>query len=341
MLGNIDNATVVELDGMQRVLRFWRPVQRSRWPTVSGAMLQRRSSTSGLSGRGNRDWRRQLPDAHQRRAGEQQQQPARPPHRRCAGRGDAGGERPMDVKASHFIPPPRSPSTIPSCKLRSYAQRNHRRLQKRLAAMFCRRQRARRSAAPAGRRPPNGARCESLPDAARAGRSSNDGQRHAGAVGRRSATRRIGTSLDIARAARRPARRQEQEHGQRGNRAEPALERARDRRARNRPGRVHLQITGETPSHIVAPIVHKSKESVRDLFVAQAAMPPTDDAEEMTQFARQILRRSFLEADMGISGGNFIIAETGSVVPGDQRRQRAHGDDDCRASTWRSSASRK
>ena len=42
-------------------------------------------------------------------------------------------------------------------------------------------------------------------------------------------------------------------------------------------------------------------------------MTPTDDAQEMTQFARRVLRDKFLAADMGISGGNFIIAETGSI----------------------------
>ncbi|MCO5206854.1 MAG: LutB/LldF family L-lactate oxidation iron-sulfur protein [Anaerolineae bacterium] len=78
-------------------------------------------------------------------------------------------------------------------------------------------------------------------------------------------------------------------------------------------GEYILQINGEKPSHIVAPIVHKSKESVRDLFIDKHAMPYTDDAGEMTQFARQILREKFLSAEMGITGGNFIIAETGSV----------------------------
>ena len=55
--------------------------------------------------------------------------------------------------------------------------------------------------------------------------------------------------------------------------------------------------------------MHKSKESVRDLFIDKHAMPYTDDAGEMTQFARQILREKF-PAEMGITGGNFIIAET-------------------------------
>ncbi|MCA9954579.1 MAG: iron-sulfur cluster-binding protein [Anaerolineales bacterium] len=78
-------------------------------------------------------------------------------------------------------------------------------------------------------------------------------------------------------------------------------------------GEYIIQIGGETPSHIVAPIVHKTKESIRDLLVEKAHMPPTDDTGEMTQFARQLLRERFLAADMGVSGGNFILAETGSI----------------------------
>ncbi len=78
-------------------------------------------------------------------------------------------------------------------------------------------------------------------------------------------------------------------------------------------GEFIVQLSGETPSHIVTPVIHKSKETIRDLFVRKLDMPPTDDAEAMTQFARRRLRRAFLEADMGISGGNFIIAETGAL----------------------------
>jgi L-lactate dehydrogenase complex protein LldF len=78
-------------------------------------------------------------------------------------------------------------------------------------------------------------------------------------------------------------------------------------------GEYIVQLGDETPSHIVAPILHKTKASIRDLLVAKANMPPTDDTEEMTRFAREALRRPFLEADMGVSGGNFIIAETGSL----------------------------
>jgi L-lactate dehydrogenase complex protein LldF len=78
-------------------------------------------------------------------------------------------------------------------------------------------------------------------------------------------------------------------------------------------GEYIVQLGEETPSHIVVPIVHKTKESIRDLLIEKADMPPTDDVNEMTGFARQILRQKFLAADMGVSGGNFILAETGSI----------------------------
>jgi L-lactate dehydrogenase complex protein LldF len=78
-------------------------------------------------------------------------------------------------------------------------------------------------------------------------------------------------------------------------------------------GEYIVQLGGETPSHIVVPIVHKTKESIRDLLIEKANMPPTDDTEVMAQFARETLRQRFLAADMGVSGGNFILAETGSI----------------------------
>ncbi len=78
-------------------------------------------------------------------------------------------------------------------------------------------------------------------------------------------------------------------------------------------GEYIVQLGGERPSHIVVPIVHKTKESIRDVLVEKAAMPPTDDTNEMAQFARETLRQRFLSADMGVSGGNFIIAETGTL----------------------------
>lgn len=78
-------------------------------------------------------------------------------------------------------------------------------------------------------------------------------------------------------------------------------------------GEFIIQLAGEPPSHIVTPVIHKGKDTIRDLFIARLNMPPTDDAQEMTHFARRHLRQIFLDADLGISGGNFLIAETGSL----------------------------
>lgn len=78
-------------------------------------------------------------------------------------------------------------------------------------------------------------------------------------------------------------------------------------------GEYILQLNHEPPSHIVAPVVHKSKASVRQILEREMKMPPTDDTAEMVRHAREQLRPVFLAADMGISGGNFIIAETGSL----------------------------
>lgn len=78
-------------------------------------------------------------------------------------------------------------------------------------------------------------------------------------------------------------------------------------------GEYILQLAAEPPSHIVTPVIHKSLDSIRDLFVHELDMPPTDDVRQMASFARQILREKFLGADMGITGGNFIIAETGTL----------------------------
>ena len=79
-------------------------------------------------------------------------------------------------------------------------------------------------------------------------------------------------------------------------------------------GEYIIQLNDEPPSHIVAPVIHKTKAEIRDIFMRELGMEHTDDAGEMVAFARQMLRDDFLNADMGISGGNFIIAETGSLA---------------------------
>lgn len=78
-------------------------------------------------------------------------------------------------------------------------------------------------------------------------------------------------------------------------------------------GEYIIQLAGEPPSHIVAPVVHKRLEDISALFQEQLDMPPTFDPEIMCGVARQRLRQEFLTADMGISGCNFAVAETGTV----------------------------
>ncbi len=79
-------------------------------------------------------------------------------------------------------------------------------------------------------------------------------------------------------------------------------------------GEYILQLAKQPPSHIVAPAVHISKEQVADLFVAAHGRPRLTDIEAMTREAREVLRDKFLNADMGVSGANFVIAETGTTL---------------------------
>jgi L-lactate dehydrogenase complex protein LldF len=80
-------------------------------------------------------------------------------------------------------------------------------------------------------------------------------------------------------------------------------------------GEYILQINdNEAPSHIIAPVVHKDKEEISDLFSRVHNRPRLTDIPDMTREAREILRPHFLSSDMGITGGNFVIAETGSVA---------------------------
>ncbi|MGD2063968.1 MAG: LutB/LldF family L-lactate oxidation iron-sulfur protein [Nitrospirota bacterium] len=79
-------------------------------------------------------------------------------------------------------------------------------------------------------------------------------------------------------------------------------------------GEYILQLAHERPSHIVAPVVHKSKEQVADLFEASHQRPRTADIAGLCREAREVLRPRFLAADMGITGANFLVAESGSVV---------------------------
>ena len=79
-------------------------------------------------------------------------------------------------------------------------------------------------------------------------------------------------------------------------------------------GEYIIQLAGETPSHLVAPALHKSKEDVAQLFTEKLGLPYTEDIEAMARAARELLRDKFLQADLGISGANFVVAETGTLV---------------------------
>ena len=79
-------------------------------------------------------------------------------------------------------------------------------------------------------------------------------------------------------------------------------------------GEYIIQLAGETPSHIIAPAIHKTRRQVAELFTAELGMPPTDDVAQLTSTARATLRDRFASADVGISGVNFAVAETGTIV---------------------------
>jgi L-lactate dehydrogenase complex protein LldF len=79
-------------------------------------------------------------------------------------------------------------------------------------------------------------------------------------------------------------------------------------------GEYIIQLAHERPSHIIAPAIHKTKGQVADLFTRELGRPAEPDPEALTRIARGELREKFLRADMGISGANFAVAETGTVV---------------------------
>ena len=75
-----------------------------------------------------------------------------------------------------------------------------------------------------------------------------------------------------------------------------------------------IQLAGETPSHIVVPAIHKTKAQIAELFVEKVGMERTSDVDVLTSTARRILRQKFAEARVGISGVNFGVAETGTIL---------------------------
>jgi L-lactate dehydrogenase complex protein LldF len=78
-------------------------------------------------------------------------------------------------------------------------------------------------------------------------------------------------------------------------------------------GEFIIQIDHDKPSHIVAPIIHKDLKSIATLFSTYFKTPYNEDPLHLTMQARVYLRDKFRQADMGITGGNFLVAETGQV----------------------------
>src|SRR4030042_673502 len=78
-------------------------------------------------------------------------------------------------------------------------------------------------------------------------------------------------------------------------------------------GEYIVQLRGEHPSHIITPAVHLRRQDVGKLFEEKLGLPYTEDIGVMTNVARRTLRQVFLDADIGISGVNFGVAETGTL----------------------------
>ncbi len=74
------------------------------------------------------------------------------------------------------------------------------------------------------------------------------------------------------------------------------------------------QLDGEPPYHIVTPAMHKSKEDVAKLFYEKLHTAPNLSPEQLTQVAREKLREKYVQAEIGITGANFLIADTGSIA---------------------------
>ena len=93
-----------------------------------------------------------------------------------------------------------------------------------------------------------------------------------------------------------------------------ALEAAGIRPVETDLGEYIIQIAHEKPSHIIVPAIHKTREQIADLFAKELRVNRPNEVAEITALARARLRNEFLSAGMGITGANFAIAETGSIV---------------------------
>ncbi len=78
-------------------------------------------------------------------------------------------------------------------------------------------------------------------------------------------------------------------------------------------GEYIVQLRKEPPYHIVFPAMHLTRDEISDLFTRELGSAPTSNPEELTMIARRALRQKYLTADIGITGANFAIAETGMI----------------------------
>ncbi|MDX9758779.1 MAG: LutB/LldF family L-lactate oxidation iron-sulfur protein [Bacteroidota bacterium] len=92
-----------------------------------------------------------------------------------------------------------------------------------------------------------------------------------------------------------------------------ALERAGLETIETDLGEYIIQLAEEPPSHITAPALHKSRGEIGQLFSEKLGIEYSDDPERLTEVARAVLREDFLRADVGVSGVNFAIAESGTL----------------------------
>jgi len=78
-------------------------------------------------------------------------------------------------------------------------------------------------------------------------------------------------------------------------------------------GEFIVQVAGEKPYHIVTPAMHKSKGDIAKLFNEKFNTPIDSTPEEMTEYVRQVLRKKYTQAEIGVTGANFLIADIGGV----------------------------
>jgi L-lactate dehydrogenase complex protein LldF len=93
----------------------------------------------------------------------------------------------------------------------------------------------------------------------------------------------------------------------------PALEAAGFSVVESDLGEYIVQLRGEAPFHFVFPAMHLKRDSISKIFEEKLGTAPSSDPEELTMIARRVMRQKYIEADIGISGANFAVAETGMI----------------------------